>query len=159
VQALVLIDEIDKADPDVPNDLLEPFDRGTFTVKETGDTVNRTREQLALVLTTNGERELPQAFLRRCVTLSLQDEPDENWLVRIATRRYGAADERMRAVAREVLGWRNRARIANVRRPGTAEFLDAYQVCRDLGIATPKGPAWDQVALSTLWKQDKAPSQ
>jgi hypothetical protein len=64
----------------------------------------------------------------------------------------------MNAVAREVLVWRKRAANANVRRPGTAEFLDAYRVCRDLAIATPKGPAWDQVALSTLWKQDAAPS-
>ena len=58
-RTVVLLDEIDKADPDVPNDLLEPFDLKSFTVRETNDPVIATREVL-LILTTNGERELPR---------------------------------------------------------------------------------------------------
>ena len=81
-RAVVLVDEIDKADPDVPNDLLEPFDIGEFTVKDTADRIRRTREDTLLVLTTNGERELPPAFVRRRVTLSLVDEPTEEWFLR-----------------------------------------------------------------------------
>jgi MoxR-like ATPase len=61
--AVLLIDEIDKADPDVPNDLLEPFGAKSFTVRETGEQIAATRDVL-LILTTNGERELPPAFLR-----------------------------------------------------------------------------------------------
>ena len=60
-RAVVLLDEIDKADPDVPNDLLEPFDRGSFSVRDTDDDIAKTRETL-MILTTNGERELPAAF-------------------------------------------------------------------------------------------------
>ena len=63
--AVLLIDEIDKADPDVPNDLLEPFGTKSFIVRETGEQVSAKRDVL-LILTTNGERELPPAFLPRC---------------------------------------------------------------------------------------------
>ena len=69
--AVVLIDEIDKADPDVPNDLLEPFDRKTFTVRETGDEITAS-ETVLMILTTNRERTMPRAFVRnetsRCRT-------------------------------------------------------------------------------------------
>lgn len=166
--AVVLLDEVDKADPDVPNDLLEPFDVSQFTVTETGDEIVRTRKNVLLILTTNGERELPPAFLRRCVTLPLVDEPTEEWLVNIATQRLSADPEgppdlasevtRMRSVAGEVIKWRQTALDAGVRRPGTAEFLDAYQVCRELNIDSGS-PAWQQVALSVLWKQEKAPAR
>ena len=155
-RAVVLVDEIDKADPDVPNDLLEPFDIGEFTVKDTADRIRRTREGTLLVLTTNGERELPPAFVRRCVTLSLVDEPTEEWFLKIARRRYEGDDSTMSAVAREVLEWRKTARAAGVRRPGTAEFLDAYLACRELGIDRDSD-AWQQVARSVLWKQEKEP--
>ncbi len=155
-RAVVLLDEIDKADPDVPNDLLEPFDVGEFTVKDTAAQIRRTREGLLLVLTTNGERELPPAFVRRCVTLALVDEPTEEWFLKIARRRYAADDAVMTDVAREVLQWRKTARAAGVRRPGTAEFLDAYVACRELGIDRDSD-AWQQVARSVLWKQEKEP--
>jgi MoxR-like ATPase len=154
--AVVLLDEVDKADPDVPNDLLEPFDIGEFTVKDTGNPIRRTRKDVLLVMTTNGERDLPPAFLRRCVTLALLQEPTDDWFVKIAARRYGREDPLMRDVAREVLAWRKTARDAGVRRPGTAEFLDAYAACTELGVS-PGTPAWQQIARSVLWKQEKDP--
>lgn len=155
-RAVVLLDEIDKADPDVPNDLLEPFDTGSFTVRDTGDEITRQREVL-LILTTNGERELPPAFLRRCVALKLQ-EPTADWLVQIAERRggLGAAPSLIRAVSEEVMAWRTATRKIGVRAPGTAEFLDAVRACVDLGI-TPQVDAWQLVARSVLWKNDKEP--
>jgi MoxR-like ATPase len=104
----VLIDEIDKADPDVPNDLLEPLDLKAFTVRETNDPVIAKREQL-LMLTTNGERELPPAFMRRCVTLRL-DPPTEPWFTAIANLRFGAANAGLHAeVAGEVMRLRTDA--------------------------------------------------
>jgi MoxR-like ATPase len=153
-RAVLLLDEIDKADPDVPNDLLEPFDTGSFSVRDTDDAIARQRDVL-LILTTNGERELPPAFLRRCVTLKLA-EPTADWLVQIAERRsgLGAGATLIRAVADEVMAWRAVARKLGVRAPGTAEFLDAVRACQDLGITT-QSEAWQSVARTALWKNDK----
>src|SRR5687767_783409 len=67
-RAVVLIDEIDKADPDVPNNLLVPLGSLQFRVEETGALVETDAKRAPLVfITTNDERELPAAFLRRCV--------------------------------------------------------------------------------------------
>lgn len=154
-RAVVLLDEIDKADPDVPNDLLEPFDVKSFTVRETNDTVTARREVL-LILTTNGERELPPAFLRRCVTLTL-DPPDEAWFVRIANQRHGEKGALLHtAVATEVMKLRQAAARAGLREPSTGEYLDALQVCRDLGI-NPDSQAWRNVTESVLWKHAGVP--
>ena len=154
-QAIVLLDEIDKADPDVPNDLLEPFDLKKFTVRETNDTVEAEREVL-LILTTNGEREMPPAFLRRCVTLTL-DAPDAEWFVRIANQRFGENHASLhREVAAEVMKLRAAAAHAGVRQPGTGEYLDALQACRHLDIS-PKSQAWSGVAQSALWKHAGVP--
>ncbi len=153
--AVVLLDEIDKADPDVPNDLLEPFDTGSFTVRDTNDPIVRTRDVL-LMLTTNGERELPPAFLRRCVTLKLPD-PTDAWFVTIAEHRLGVRSDQvplLHDVATEVMAWRAAALRAGVRRPGTAEYLDALEACRTLGV-TPASAAWRSVAMAVLWKNDK----
>lgn len=150
--AVVLLDEIDKADPDVPNDLLEPFDLGAFTVRETNDRIESQRRVL-LMLTTNGERELPPAFMRRCVTLVL-DEPDEGWFVRIAEQRFGADNAELhRDVAREVVALRAHAERLGVREPSTGEYLDAIVACRELGVGT-QGDAWTQFARAVLWKHE-----
>lgn len=62
---VLLIDEIDKADIEFPNDLLQEIDRMEFHVYETGETVRAT-ERPVVVITSNNEKELPDAFLRRC---------------------------------------------------------------------------------------------
>jgi MoxR-like ATPase len=62
---VLLIDEIDKADIEFPNDLLQELDRMEFNVYETGETVTA-RERPIVVITSNNEKELPDAFLRRC---------------------------------------------------------------------------------------------
>jgi MoxR-like ATPase len=77
-RAVVLLDEIDKADPDVPNNLLVPLGSLQFLVEETGELVKTTPEMAPLVfITTNNERELPTAFLRRCVEIILPDATDQ----------------------------------------------------------------------------------
>ncbi len=63
---VVLVDEIDKADLEFPNDLLHELDRMSFTVEETGELVTA-RVRPIVVITSNNEKELPDAFLRRCV--------------------------------------------------------------------------------------------
>ncbi|MBP8235659.1 MAG: MoxR family ATPase [Rhizorhabdus sp.] len=62
---VLLIDEIDKADIEFPNDLLQELDRMSFDVYETGETV-AAKERPIVVITSNNEKELPDAFLRRC---------------------------------------------------------------------------------------------
>ena len=64
-RVVLLIDEIDKADVEFPNDLLQELDRMEFFVYETGQTI-RARHRPVIIITSNNEKELPDAFLRRC---------------------------------------------------------------------------------------------
>lgn len=161
--AVVLLDEIDKADPDVPNDLLEPFDLKQFTVRETNDLVGLTDDrELLMILTTNGEREMPPAVLRRCVMLTL-DPPDKLWFVAIADLRRGKQQHPLHeAVAGAVMDLREAARKASLRQPSTSEFLDALEVCDQLGIDTTSADwenaeAWQEVCRTVLWKHSTEP--
>jgi MoxR-like ATPase len=154
---VVLLDEIDKAEPDTPNDLLVPLGTGTFHVTEVGldVTLSRARRPL-VVITTNEERELPSAFTRRCVVLRLP-EPDGDWLTRVAVAHFGAEDQELyHEVARYVMKERARAAEEGQRPPSTAEFLDALQACRELRVR-PGTPAWDNIVLATLakWSADR----
>jgi MoxR-like ATPase len=135
-QATLLLDEIDKADPDVPNDLLESLDERGFTVQETGDRIETERDDVLIVLTTNGERELPPAFLRRCVSLELP-KPDKTWLVQIAERRFGSGPgphegQLYDRLADQVMSLRTIAGEQGRRLPSTSEFVDAVVTCRKL---------------------------
>jgi MoxR-like ATPase len=82
VRAVVLLDEIDKADPDVPNNLLVPLGSWEFDVSELDVKVAAGVPPL-VILTTNDERELSKPFVRRCVVLTLE-RPDQERLERIA---------------------------------------------------------------------------
>jgi MoxR-like ATPase len=165
--ALLLLDEIDKADPDIPNDLLEVLDENKFTVPETGDEIERKRKDLLIVLTTNGERELPPAFMRRCVTLDLPGPPNERWLVDIAERRFPVAAKTAQPawtalyekVAREVMIRRDKADSTQRRKPSTSEFIDAVSACRELLRGAPKASPDDLSALlDSLLTKERAVS-
>jgi MoxR-like ATPase len=150
-RAVVLIDELDKADPEVPNGLLVPLGSTRFRVTETGAEIARRTDaaagpddplsRLLVVITTNEERELPPAFLRRCVVHTLK-HPDTERLVEIARlhfdRPLGSFDKRSEALSRAIadrLGeLRERAEEAGARPPSTAEYLDAVRACRSLAI-------------------------
>jgi len=169
--SVVLIDEIDKADPDVPNGLLVALGSGEFTVSDTGTRVRRVDGGAGsplIIITTNGERELPDAFLRRCATVSLA-APEVDRLVGIATAHlevYGdsGAPDRLglaRAIAEEVVTLRKELTGRGRRAPSTAEFLDALQACVDLGINTraldpedPENGRWNAVRALTLVKPE-----
>ncbi|HEY0700462.1 MAG TPA: MoxR family ATPase [Micromonospora sp.] len=168
--AVVLIDEIDKADPDTPNGLLVPLGSRQFTVAQTGTVVRdpglspeppqRLTRHLVIV-TTNGERDLPAAFLRRCVVHELEP-PGPEKLVDIAAehlRTYGegftAADLRLaEELAAELMRFRERATAAAVRAPSTAEFLDALHACRQLGIRVGD-ERWTALSELTLVKGNR----
>jgi len=161
-EAVVLLDEIDKADPDVPNDLLEAFDLKAFTVSETNDRIEASPDRkVLLILTTNGERELPPAFMRRCVRLTIsipQDEKEqEDWFVEIAEQRMGGTSKLLRPIAREVVRLRGAARKAGLRPPGTGEYLDTLSACAGLDVTT-KSTSWDELMRSVLWKHEHRPS-
>ena len=86
-RAVVLLDEIDKADPDTPNNLLVPLGSQEFLVPEADAKITATEPPL-VIITSNDERELPNAFLRRCIMLNLK-APDRKRLVQIARAHFG----------------------------------------------------------------------
>jgi MoxR-like ATPase len=151
--AVVLVDEIDKADPDVPNDLLEILEARRFTVEETQHRVEQGDRQVLMIITTNRERELPPAFIRRCVCLSL-GEPTEEWLVDVASRWLpGVPEPFLKKMATEIMGLRQTARAAGARAPSIAEYLDALRACADLTIET-RDRVWEETKQLLLWKGD-----
>jgi MoxR-like ATPase len=153
--AVVLIDEIDKAEPDVPNDLLEALDIEAFRVDEldTPLKVTADRSNVLVVITSNGERELPPAFLRRCVVLNLED-PTADWLVAIANDRYGSSKSAFhRMIADRVMELRKLARDTDLREPSTAEYLDVIEAFDKLGL-DEDSDTWKLVAQALLWKRE-----
>ena len=155
-RVVVLLDEIDKAEPDLPNDLLEALDVQRFTVDDIDPPrVVQARNQGVLTfITTNGERELPAAFMRRCIVLKLE-APTEDWLVSIANARFGAQGELLhRAIAKRVAVMRDAAVRQNLREPSTAEYLDALAACVELGI-DQSSPQWQLLEQAVLWKRDE----
>src|SRR5205807_3701525 len=100
-------------------------------VRETGEPIKATRDIL-LILTTNGERELPPAFLRRCVVLAI-DPPTKAWFIEVAKRKLGDDLGALYAdVANRIMDLRQAAETAGQRPPGTGEFLDAVLACSQL---------------------------
>ncbi len=83
---IILIDEIDKADIDFPNDLLRELEERKFDVPEIGDTVEAKQPPIVLI-TSNKEKELPDAFLRRCIFYYIEF-PDRNNLIKIVKAHF-----------------------------------------------------------------------
>lgn len=145
---VVLLDEIDKADPDVPNDLLVPLGERRFEVSDARPRipVAQTRE-VFVVITTNGERELPPAFLRRCASLTLEDPSrNPNRLQAIAQRHLtamfanrpekapGLDTELLSAIVKRIDDLAPKIETTTYRRAGTAEILDAFKACLKLHL-------------------------
>ena len=120
-KVVLLIDEIDKADIEFPNDLLQELDRMEFHVYETGETI-RAKHRPVVVITSNNEKELPDAFLRRCFFHYIRF-PDPETLKQIVAVHYPGLKQRLLDVAltqffelREAPGLK--------KKPSTSEFLD-----------------------------------
>jgi MoxR-like ATPase len=167
---VVLLDEIDKADPDVPNSLLVVLDDLRFDVGDLprGPDDERPTEIAAdeecppfVVITTNDERELSRPFLRRCVMLRLK-EPDADRLVRIARTWNLAAtpDEELLAgrIAERVVELVAIAKAQGDPLPSTAEYLDALRSCVKLKIRYGSDE-WDAVERATLHKVIELPDE
>jgi MoxR-like ATPase len=120
-QAVVLVDEIDKADIEFPNDLLRELDRMEFFVYETQKTV-RARHRPIIFITSNNEKELPDAFLRRCFFHYIRF-PDKGAMQQIVDVHYPDIKKRLVQAALEVFfGIREMPGLK--KKPSTSELLD-----------------------------------
>lgn len=120
-RVVLLIDEIDKADIEFPNDLLLELDRMEFHVYETGETV-KARQRPIVVITSNNEKELPDAFLRRCFFHYIRF-PDSETMARIVDVHFPGLHKRLVAEALRVF-YEVREVAGLKKRPSTSELLD-----------------------------------
>ena len=120
-QAVLLIDEIDKADIEFPNDLLRELDRMEFYVYETQETITATHRP-AVIITSNNEKELPDAFLRRCFFHYIRF-PEPDTMERIVEVHFPGIKK---ALLREALDCFFSIRSVNglKKKPSTSELLD-----------------------------------
>jgi len=121
VQPVLLIDEIDKADIEFPNDLLRELDRMEFYVYETRELV-QARHRPIILITSNNEKELPDAFLRRCFFHYIRF-PDERTMRRIVEVHYPGLKKELLAEALAAF-FRLRDTPALRKKPSTSELLD-----------------------------------
>ncbi len=145
-KVVLLIDEIDKADIEFPNDLLQELDRMEFHVYETGETI-RALHRPVVIITSNNEKELPDAFLRRCFFHYIRF-PDMDTMRRIVEVHHpGIKDQLLTTALTQFYEIREMAGLK--KKPSTSEVLDwlklllaedlaAEDLRRDAASALPK---------------------
>ena len=120
-QVVLLIDEIDKADLEFPNDLLWELDRMEFYIPETKETV-QARQRPIVIITSNAEKELPDAFLRRCVFHYIEF-PDRELMAEIVRVHFPSLDEALLTQVLEAF-YRIRQLPSIKKKPSTSEIID-----------------------------------
>ena len=134
-QTVLLIDEIDKADLEFPNDLLWELDKMEFHIPETGETVKATVRPI-VIITSNAEKELPDAFLRRCIFHYIAF-PDASMMERIIKAHYPDLEQKLIDGVLEAF-----YKIRDIRglqkKPSTSEVLDWIQALSIGGIPVKK---------------------
>ncbi len=131
-QAVLLIDEIDKADLEFPNDLLWELDKMEFYINETKETI-RTKHRPIVIITSNAEKELPDAFLRRCIFHYIAF-PDEEKMREIIRVHYGDIDQKLVDNAIEAF-YEIRKMNDLQKKPSTSELLDWIQALMVSGVS------------------------
>uniref|UniRef100_UPI0038B4129E AAA family ATPase n=1 Tax=Citreicoccus inhibens TaxID=2849499 RepID=UPI0038B4129E len=134
-RVVLLIDEVDKADLEFPNDLLHELDRMRFRVSETNDDV-AAKHRPVVVITSNNEKELPDAFLRRCV-FHFIDFPDTELMKRIVGVHHPGLDESLSEQALKVF-YELRTLTRLRKRPSTSELIDWIAVLKANGVSSLK---------------------
>lgn len=130
-QVVLLIDEIDKADLEFPNDLLWELDQMEFFINETKRTV-KAKQRPIVIITSNAEKELPDAFLRRCIFHYI-DFPDRELMEEIVRVHYPDVEENLLKNAMEV--FYNIRAIRDIRKkPSTSELIDWVNALQIGGI-------------------------
>lgn len=123
-QAVLLIDEIDKADLEFPNDLLWELDKMEFYITETKETI-KTIHRPIVIITSNAEKELPDAFLRRCIFHYIEF-PNPEKMEEIVKVHFGDVEKKLLTQAMETFYWiRDLKEIQ--KKPSTSELLDWLQ--------------------------------
>lgn len=134
-QVVLLIDEIDKADLEFPNDLLWELDKMEFYINETKETI-RTKHRPIVIITSNAEKELPDAFLRRCIFHYIEF-PDREKMEDIIRVHYGDIEKKLVAAAMNAFyAIRDMRQIQ--KKPSTSELLDWIQALRISGVDVRK---------------------
>jgi MoxR-like ATPase len=164
---VVLIDEIDKADTDVPNGLLEALGAGEFPLLESSKPVKVVGVPPLVIVTTNEERVLPNAFLRRCLVLRLKLPDRDDELIEFLKDRAklhfprhaqsGSYEGLFRKAAELLVRDRNEAAARSIEPlPGQAEYLDLIRAVLDLKPDTVENhmAILDSVAEFTFRKHE-----
>ena len=123
-QVVLLIDEIDKADLEFPNDLLWELDRMEFYIPETKETV-QAKQRPIVIITSNAEKELPDAFLRRCVFHYIEF-PDRELMAEIVNVHFQDLDQHLLDQVLEAF-YRIRSLPQIKKKPSTSEIIDWIQ--------------------------------
>ena len=150
-QVVLLIDEIDKADLEFPNDLLWELDKMEFYINETKETV-RAKHRPIVIITSNAEKELPDAFLRRCIFHYIEF-PLAPKMREIVNVHYKDLDETLINQAMEAFYW-IRSMNEIQKKPSTSELLDWLQALR-LGGIDPEKEASNFPFIGTLLKKNQ----
>ena len=152
--SILLIDEIDKADPDFPNNLLVPFGSRQFTVDEiaTTITIDSSRKnddplhQPLIIITSNKQRELPDTFLRRCIVLEISSPTPEE-LVELAETMFGIRnDDLYKNIASRIEELHVKEKRIEL---SAAEFLDAVQAIEKLKAS---GSVQSEIIERSSWR-------
>lgn len=134
-QVVLLIDEIDKADLEFPNDLLWELDQMEFYINETKRTV-KAKNRPIVIITSNAEKELPDAFLRRCIFHYI-DFPSKEQMEEIVKVHFPEVEENLLRQAMDV--FYNIRGIRDIRKkPSTSELIDWVNALQIGGIPTDK---------------------
>ncbi len=134
-QVILLIDEIDKADLEFPNDLLWELDKMEFYIPETKETI-AAQQRPIVIITSNAEKELPDAFLRRCVFHYIAF-PDQEMMRDIVHAHYPDIEDHLLELAMRAF-YQVRDLPTVAKKPSTSELLDWLQALRLGGVDPEK---------------------
>jgi MoxR-like ATPase len=134
-QVVLLIDEIDKADLEFPNDLLWELDKMEFYINETKETI-RTKQRPIVIITSNAEKELPDAFLRRCIFHYI-DFPTAERMEEIIKVHFDKVETKLLAQIMDTFYWIRSLKDIQ-KKPSTSELLDWLQALTLSGISPEK---------------------
>jgi MoxR-like ATPase len=134
-RCVLLIDEVDKADIEFPNDLLHELDKMRFHITETNDEIVA-KHRPVVIITSNAEKELPDAFLRRCV-FHFIDFPEKDLMTRIVAVHHPTLDQSLIDQAMDAFyRIRNLQRLR--KRPSTSELVDWIHMLKTMGVKDVK---------------------
>jgi MoxR-like ATPase len=149
-RAVLLIDEIDKADVEFPNDLLHELDAMTFDIPETAETV-KAKHRPIVIITSNSEKELPDAFLRRAIFHYI-DFPSRDLMANIVKVHFGDLATEMLERALDAF-YKLRAVDGVRKKPSTSELVDWIAALLAHGVEPQK--AAEYPFLGTLLKKEQ----